>query len=126
MQTAGAPPTFHRVARFAVLAGGVASLIVTLYAGRHNSSRLLLGLFSCWVLAPFAVLLGLQAMSKAWTSATRAALHTAMLLVPIVTVVLYILAAPATKTPVFVMTPPISLVASLLIVGAAAVGSRSH
>ena len=47
-----------RVGSFiAVVVGAVGSVGLTLYAGRHNDSRLLVALFTIWVLSPFIAVL---------------------------------------------------------------------
>ena len=42
------------MARAGLWIGAVGSLCFTVYAGRHNSSFLLIALFAVWVLTPFA------------------------------------------------------------------------
>lgn len=49
-------------ARLALGLGALAALALTLYTGRHNSSVLLVTMFSLWVISPFA----------GFTAATRA------------------------------------------------------
>lgn len=68
-------------ARIAIPAGAAGSLALMVYAGRRNSSRILLLLFTLWVLAPFLAAAGLNLRSKRWPVLTRAALYTVTLVV---------------------------------------------
>jgi hypothetical protein len=47
----------YTFARFFVVLCALGSLACTLYAGQHNRSVLLVGMFAVWVVAPFAGLL---------------------------------------------------------------------
>ena len=49
----GLPRSLRAGALIVVVAGAVGSVGLTLYAGRHNPSRLLVALFAIWVLSPF-------------------------------------------------------------------------
>lgn len=66
-------------ALIAVLAGGVGSSGLMLYADRHNHSLLLPVLFAIWVLSPFVALVFAYAVSKRGSVLTRAALYSVML-----------------------------------------------
>ena len=66
-------------ALIAVLAGAVGSVGLTLHAGRHNNSRILLLLFTLWVLSPFVALVWADVVSKRWPVLTRATLYSVML-----------------------------------------------
>ena len=68
------------VARIAVLVGAVGSVGLMLRAGQR-SLRLLLVLFTIWVLSPFMALLLGSVASKRWSAATRVTLHGVMLVV---------------------------------------------
>jgi hypothetical protein len=57
-----------RVARFTATAGAPAALALTVYAGRHNPSRLLIAIFALWAIAPFAA--ALWSLAKRPSSAT--------------------------------------------------------
>ena len=47
----------RNIARIVVVLSALGSLACTLYAGQHNRSVLLVGMFAVWVVAPFAGLL---------------------------------------------------------------------
>src|SRR6266478_1133574 len=62
----------------AVVVGAVGSMGLMLWAGRRNSSRLLLVLFALWVLSPFMALVWANVASR-WSVLTRATLYAVML-----------------------------------------------
>jgi len=118
-----------RPAAFIVtLVGAMGSAGLTLYAGRHNPSRLLVALFVVWVLSPFAALLAGEAFSRRWSAATRTALHVLMLLVPVGSAVVYsfaTLGAPHEKAAFpFVVTPPLTWLLMIIVFALAAGVSR--
>ena len=110
---AGSKVNLRAAAQVAVLAGAAASLGLTLHAGRHNSSRLLVVIFALWVLSPFVALLFANALSKHWSGLTRAMLHSLMLALPLGSSAIYAVVAlgPPRAQPafVFVVVPPASL-----------------
>lgn len=74
--------------RVLVVACALGSLVSTLYAGRHNHSILLVGLFAVWVLAPFLALLGvLPKWERAW--AAPAKLQVCMILLSLTVLFIY-------------------------------------
>ena len=99
-------------ALIAVLAGAVGSVGLTLHAGRHNNSRILLLLFTLWVLSPFVALVWADVVSKRWPVLTRATLYSVMLVLTLGSLALYgdvALGSPRAKTAfVFVVVPPAS------------------
>jgi len=68
------PGVLRAIGVIAVIAGAVASLLCMFRVGRSNSSLLLMGLFTIWVLAPFAGLLVADQLAQRWTPGARAAL----------------------------------------------------
>jgi hypothetical protein len=120
------------VALIAVLAGAVGSIGFMLRAGRHNSSRLLLVLFTVWVLSPFAVLLSAYAVSKRWSILTRRALYSVGLLIAVGPLGIYgevALGPPRAHTAsAFVVVPPASwlLIAMTVAIAAWISGKRSR
>jgi hypothetical protein len=74
-----------RSAVFAALTcGAVASGALMLYAGRRvHAPRLLLVLFTGWVLLPFAVAAAALLASRRWSPAARAALYIVTLIVAV-------------------------------------------
>jgi hypothetical protein len=111
-------------ARIAVAAGAVGSVGLMLHAGRHNSSRLLLGIFTLWVLSPFAALVLADFFSRRWPLVARTALYSLTLVVVLGSLASYgyIAVGPprAKVAPVFVVVPP----ASWLFVATGATISR--
>ncbi len=116
----------------AVLAGAVGSISLTLYAGRHNHSRLLLVLFVLWVSSPFAILVWAYVISKRWLVLTRATLYSLMLVLTLSSLALYgqvALGPPKAQTAfMFVVVPPASwlLIAIVVPFAARLSGKRSH
>jgi hypothetical protein len=112
-------------ALIAVIVGAVGSAGLTIYAGRRNSSLLLVTLFLGWVLSPFIALAWAHAKSRHWAGFTRATLHWLMLVVAVASPLIYGLVAlgPARVKPafVFVVVPPVSW---LLIAAALAIAAR--
>jgi len=122
-----------RVAALAAVFGGAAgSFGCMLYAGRHNDSRILLVLFTVWVLAPFAGLLGAYRASRGWTVFTRGTLYGLMLVLSLASLAVYgrvALRPPkAQAASVFVLVPPASwlLMAIVLPLAAVVSGRRSR
>jgi hypothetical protein len=99
-------------ALIAVLAGAAGSLGLMLHAGRRNDSRILLVLFTIWVLSPFVALVLADVVSKRWSVLTRATLHSVMLVLTLGSLAIYgdvALGPPRAKTAfVFVVVPPAS------------------
>src|SRR5262245_18378258 len=62
-------------ASIAVPLGAVGSVGLMLWAGRRNDSRILLVLFGLWVLSPFVLLALVKVVSRRWSFAGRAVLH---------------------------------------------------
>lgn len=116
------------VARIAVAAGAVGSVGLMLRAGRHNSSRLLLAIFTMWVLSPFIALVLADAFSRRWSRVTRAALYSVMLVVVLGSLAIYgyvALGPPRAKVaPVFVVVPPASWLLIAIVVAIGALRSR--
>ncbi len=95
------------------LAGATAAVALTLYTGRHNASLVLKTIFAVWVMAPFAMLLGIRSVPR--------------ILPPIVTAASLIVYGitdfgPKIRQPawVFLLTPA----ASLLVITFAALRNR--
>src|SRR5579864_5476761 len=110
--TTKASPGLRTVALIAMLAGAVGSVGLMLYAGRHNTSRLLLALFALWVLSPFAVLAVANALSNRWSVLISATLHIVTLVLTLSSLAIYgyvSLGPPrARPAPFFVIVPPLS------------------
>ena len=116
----------------AVLAGAVGSVGLTLYAGRRNDSRILMVLFTLWVLSPFVAVVSASIASKRWLALTRATLYSATLVVTLSSLVIYgvvALGPPRGKTAfVFVVVPPASWLLTAIAVTIVALisGRRSR
>ena len=111
-------------ALIAVLAGAAGSLGLMLHAGRRNDSRILLVLFTIWVLSPFVALVLAYVVSKRWSVLTRATLHSVMLVLTLGSLAIYgdvALGPPRAKTAfVFVVVPPASWLLIAIVVPIAA------
>jgi hypothetical protein len=88
----------------AAIAGAVGSAGLTVYAGRRNSSLLLITLFLGWVLSPFIGLAGVYARSRSWASFTGSAFYWLMLVVAVASPLIYGIVAlgPRRAQPAFV------------------------
>ncbi len=67
------------------VAGAATAALLTVYAGRHNHSRILLLLFVGWVLLPFAAALAGNFSAKTWPVGVRSAI----LLLPLAALPVY-------------------------------------
>ncbi len=87
------------VALIAVLSGAAGSLVLMFRAGRHQSSILLIVLFTIWVLSPFMALLAANAVSTRWPVAMRRILCFLVLFISLGSLVSYsgALSPPGTK-----------------------------
>jgi hypothetical protein len=65
-------------ALIALLVGAVGSVGLMLREGHRNPSRLLIVLFTFWVLSPFMALVLANVVSKRWSVLTRAMLYVVM------------------------------------------------
>jgi hypothetical protein len=108
------------VALVTALVGAAGSVALTLFAGRHNNSRILPVLFTIWVLSQFVVLLVAHVFSKRWSVVTRTALYAVTLLVALASLVIYAHAAlrppKAQAAFAFVIVPPASWVLTAIAV----------
>jgi len=115
----------------AALAGAVGSLGLMFRAGR-NTPRLLVVIFTFWVLSPFMAVLMATAVSKRWSVLTRATLYSVMLVLAVGSLAIYGYDAwrPRKAQPafVFVLVPPVSwlLIAIALPIAALISGRRSR
>jgi hypothetical protein len=111
-------------ALIAVLAGAVGSVGLTLHAGRHNDSRILVVLFVLWVLSPFVALLWANNVSKRWTVLTRATLYSVTLVLALASSAVYgevALGGSRAKTAfAFVIVSPASWLLTAVVVPIAA------
>ena len=105
-------------ALIAALAGTVGSLGLTLHAGRHNSSRILVALFAVWVLSPFVALVWANVVSARWAVLTRATLYTVTLLLTLGALAIYgeVALGPPRPKPAFIFLV-VPLASWLLIAG---------
>jgi hypothetical protein len=115
-------------ALIAVLAGAAGSLALMLHAGRRNDSRVLLVLFTIWVLFPFVALVVADVVSKRWSVLTRATLHSVMLVLTLGSLAIYgdvALWPPRAKTAfAFVVVPAASWLLIAIALPIAALISR--
>jgi hypothetical protein len=116
------------VALIAVVAGAVGSLGLMLWVGRRNPSRILLILFTGWVLSPFIALGLADRVSKGWSVLTRATLHSVTLVVTLGSLAMYgrVAFGPPRPTPagMFLLVPVGSWLLAAMAVPLAAFISR--
>jgi uncharacterized membrane protein len=114
-------------ARFALVAGAVGSVALTVRAGL-STPRLLLVLFVLWVLSPFVALAWASDRATRWAVPTRVALYIVTILVALGSLALYggLVQRPAGSSNafLFVAVPPVAWVLIAIVVSIA--GLISH
>ena len=112
----------------AIVAGAVGSVALMFRAGR-NPPWFLLVMFFFWVLSPFVVLAWAHGASKRWPVLAQATLYGVSLVITLGTLAVYgKLVSPPAGSPaafIFVAVPPASWVAIAVVVGIAALISRT-
>ena len=116
------------VALIAPVVGATGSLGFMFRAGQHTP-RLLLVLFTIWVLSPFAALLWANIVSKRWSVLTRATLYCVTLVITLGSLAIYselVVVRPrgSANAFLFVAVPPASWVFMTTVVTIAALVSR--
>jgi hypothetical protein len=114
----------HTVALIALVVGIIGSLIFMFRAGQHTP-RLLLVIFTIWVLSPFAALIWADKASKRWSALTRITLYCVTLIVTLGSLAIYselvdVRPAGSANAFLFVIVPPVSLVFIMIVVPIAA------
>lgn len=116
------------IAPIATVAGAGGSLALMLYAGRHNASRLLLVIFTIWVLAPFVAAALANSISTRWSPPVRATLRAVMLVMALGSLVVYAHDAVRPRTAqaafVYVIVPLASWIMLVTVVPLVALVSR--
>jgi hypothetical protein len=79
----------HIAALIAALAGAGGSFGLMLHAGRHQNSKILLILFTIWVLSPFVALVLANGFSKRWPVRARLTLYRMMLVLTLGSLAIY-------------------------------------
>lgn len=112
----------------AAAAGAVGSVGFTFIVGRHNESRILMGLFIVWVLAPFVAFGLTDRLSRRWSVPTRVALYGVMLFVALGSLIIYGMVALGPPRPkpaaVFLVVPLGSWLLALVVIPLVALISR--
>ena len=115
------------VALIAAAAGAAGSIAFMLRAGRR-SPRLLIALFTIWVLSPFVALAWANMVSKRWSFVTRATLYCVTLVVTLGSLATYgdlFLRPPGTAAAFFfVAVPPASWLLMTIVGAIAALRAR--
>lgn len=119
----------HAAGLISLLVGAVGSVGFMLYAGRRNPSRILLILFTGWVLSPFMALLWANMISKHWSVITRATLYSLMLVITLGSLVIYGEAAlrphrGKAAFPFVIVAPASWLLSALVVPMAARISGR--
>ena len=112
------------VALIALVVGATGSLGFMLRAGQHTP-RLLLVLFTIWVLSPFVALLWANMVSKRWSVVTRVTLYCVTLVITLGSLAIYgelvdLRPPGSANTFLFVAVPPITLLLITIVVPMAA------
>ena len=102
----------RRAARIAVLAGGIGSVSLMLYAAhRKNAPAELRILFALWVFFPSLAFFLADLFSRNWSPATRGSLYRISLVLSIVSLAIFGADAfSGPRTFLFVLLPPVSIV----------------
>ncbi|HET7142866.1 MAG TPA: hypothetical protein VFI68_02495 [Anaerolineales bacterium] len=108
----------------AVAVGAFGSLAYMFRAGQ-DSPRLLLFLFTFWILSPFAALLWANMLSKCWSVLTRVTLFCVTLILALGSLAIYgdlvhIKPEGSPNAFLFVIVPPLSLAFMTIVVAMAA------
>jgi hypothetical protein len=116
-------------ALIAVGAGAVGSIGLMLRAGQRQQSRILIVLFTIWVLSPFVGLVVANMVSKRWSVMTRVALYGLTLMVSLGSLAIYaddtLGHRRAQAAFVYVVVPPASwLIVAIVILIAAFIPRR--
>ena len=117
------------LARVALAAGAVGSVLLLRRAGARQPSIVLILLFTGWVLSPFLALALANVRSAHWQPATRAAVYGAMLGVSFISLAVYTLQAllPGLKAGfIYLVVPGACWVLIGLSFATAAVFSPKH
>ena len=112
------------VALVAVVAGSAGSVGLMFRASQHPP-RVLLVLFTIWVLSPFVALLWAILVSKRWSVATRMTLYWTTLIVTLGSLAIYgdlvhVKPAGAANAFLWVIVPPVSWAFAAIVVSMAA------
>jgi hypothetical protein len=92
-------------------AGALGSLVLTIQAGRNNSSILLILLFVFWVLSPFIALSYTNLISRGWPVRHRIALYSIIIIITFSSLFAYsgVLIPPGMKkAAIFLIVPFLS------------------
>lgn len=93
----------HTIAVLMVLAGAGASIGFTVYAGRDNSSFILILLFTAWVVSPFIALLLVNVITQRWELFNRLTLYGLMIALTTGSIVVYSgVWSPPSAKPAFI------------------------
>ena len=116
------PRALRVAALIAVVAGAAGSLGLMFRVGARPNSRLLILLFTLWVLAPFVALVLADVISKRSSVRTRATLHGVMMLLSLGSVALYadVAFGPPRPQPAFMfLVVPLASLVLIAIIGVA-------
>jgi hypothetical protein len=119
-----------RAAALIVLAVGAAGSLVVMFRAGQHTPRLLLVLFTLWVLLPFAVLLLANIVSKRWSTTTRIMLYCTMVIVSLGSLAMYsgwfdVKPAGSANAFLFIAVPAASLIFIAIVDSIAAfIGGR--
>lgn len=122
--------TQRAAALIALPVGALGSVSLMLVVGHRNESRILLALFTLWVLSPFAALATGLVRSRRWSDLARATLYWVTLVVAAGSLLLYgevALGAPRAKPAfMFLVVPLASWLLIALAVPIAAASRHQH
>ena len=114
--------------------GAIVSVAALAYVGMRSGSNgaqpVVMILIAIWVLSPFVILFALHRISSSWSSTTRAALYSMMLVVSVISMVVYLYAAvgpvrPKPAAPFVAVHPVAWALITISLVIAAFAGRRT-
>ena len=112
-------PVVRSLAVIALPLGASAWIVFLLRVGQRNESRILLALFTGWVLAPFLALAWSHVVAKRWSAPARASLAALTLIVALCSTAIYAYVAfgPPQAKPAFffLVVPFVSLILVALL-----------
>jgi hypothetical protein len=112
-----------------VFCGALAAGLMLYACVRVGAPAVLRVLFPLWVAAPFAALGGARMLSRRWSPPVRQVLDVVTIIIAVASCLLYAflaLGAARPRTAPFVLMPPASMIAALLVVAGAAFLRRKH
>lgn len=122
--------TLQSIAVVGAITGAVAAIGLMSYAGRRNSSVILMVLFAMWVVSPFVALTWAPRIARRWSHLTVTTCYGLLLVLTVVTPVIYGVIAfgpPRSQTAfTFLVVPTVSWVIAAIALAVSETISRKR